>query len=174
MGHEFDSSAARRRASCAPRAQLFMEVSADIEAAKDLDRAVEGYDYGGTRLHQAAEQGNLEAMGLLLQRGASPVKASSRGRTPLHSAARNGHPKVAMRLLEAGADPNAANSDEYGYTPLHYATMQGDPKVAAGLVEAGADVNAANNSGHTPLYLADRDGHAAVSTILRAEGGISK
>jgi ankyrin repeat protein len=62
---------------------------------------------GGTPLHVAAEESNLEMLAWLLSRQSNPRKQDSRGLTPLDRAALAADPQfpdVARKLLFAGAD----------------------------------------------------------------------
>jgi ankyrin repeat protein len=76
-----------------------------LEADESLIRACDRD--GGTPLHVAAEEANLEMLGWLLDRGANPRKQDSKGLTPLDRAALAADPQfpdVARKLLFAGAD----------------------------------------------------------------------
>ena len=76
-----------------------------LEADESLIRACDRD--GGTPLHVAAEEANLEMLEWLLSRGSNPRKQDSRGLTPLDRAAMAADPQfphVARKLLFAGAD----------------------------------------------------------------------
>ena len=86
--------------------------------------------------------GHVEAVGLLVERGAE-VNSASRNDfkvMPLHSAVAEKDPEtryeIARLLLEHGADPNARQQDDF--TPLMAAGQQGDERLRALLVEHGA------------------------------------
>ncbi len=68
-----------------------------------------------TALHIAAWEGHLEAVTLLLDRGADIEIRGSFAWTALHSAARGGHVGVCRLLLERGADRHSLNGS--GQTP---------------------------------------------------------
>ena len=109
-------------------------------------------------LHHAASVGNLDAMHLLIERGADLGVISMVG-TPLHEAANTDHADAAIMLLRSGADPSAVN--EYnGWTPMWLAASEGHPQVARLLVQAGArnDIVLADENGITPLHLAAAGG----------------
>jgi ankyrin repeat protein len=86
--------------------------------------------------------GHLEAVRLLLARGAEPNSASRNEMKvmPLHSAAATGDPEaryeIAKLLLEHGADSNARQQDDY--TPLMAADQHGDERLRRLLVDYGA------------------------------------
>ncbi|KAI9037660.1 uncharacterized protein KD926_000146 [Aspergillus affinis] len=77
--------------------------------------------HGRTALHFAAEAGQTNAVGLLLQaykRLSLPLDdVSVEGRTALHDAARSGRYESVKLLLDAGLRPNIC--DRQGKTPLH-------------------------------------------------------
>lgn len=112
-------------------------------------------------LSWAAAGGRLDAVQLLLHRGAEPGPA-------LHAAAAGGAPAVVQALLAAGADADARDVAT-GRTPLHAAVagaaLDGDnpggggpggdaPAVVRLLLDAGADVDATTHDGASALDIA--------------------
>jgi ankyrin repeat protein len=84
------------------------------------------------------------------------------------AAARGDREAVKMLLREA-ADVNAAQGD--GMTALHWAAMHGDAEMARMLLFAGANARAVTRLGsYTPLFLAARQGQAAVIPVLVEAG----
>jgi uncharacterized protein len=123
---------------------------------------------GFTALHLPAFFGGVEAVRLLLDRGAD-VDAHGRGwmtGTPLNSAAAGGHTDVARLLLDSGADPDARQAS--GWTPLHSSARNGDLGLIELLLSRGADPAAANDDGVTVLSLAEDGGNAKVVARIRA------
>ena len=100
---------------------------------------------GATPLHwavrRAAVAGSVEAVGMLLNAGASVDAADAAGETPLHKAAANGDAEVCERLLEAGAALEARS--RVGDTPLRRAAAAGQVVTSMVLLAAGADANEA-------------------------------
>ena len=99
-------------------------------------------DDGFQPLGLASFFGHVEAVGLLVERGAE-VNSASRNDfkvMPLHSAVAEKDAdtryELAAFLLEHGADPNARQQDDF--TPLMAAGQQGDERLRALLVEHGA------------------------------------
>ena len=85
-------------------------------------------DASVTPLYEAARNGHIDVVEILLGGGADPNKvAGYGGMAPLHIAALKGNKDVAQILLKNSADPNRAN-DRNGLTPLLYATIQAKVK----------------------------------------------
>ena len=69
-------------------------------------------------IHDAAEDGNVEAVKQRLAAGTDVNAKNNDGRTPLHFAAMQGHKELAELLITKGADVNVKNA--FGRTPLDY------------------------------------------------------
>ena len=154
--------------------RLLIEHKADVRA-----RSTGGF----TSLLFAAQQGNVESGGLLLQAGADLNERSDKDRkTALMVATASGSEAFSILLLEKGADPNLA--DEGGFTALHYAALD---DAGAGMVRAllrhGARPNprttrdsreyvyaGVNLTGATPFFLAASRGHVETARALVAAG----
>lgn len=122
---------------------------------------------GFTALHLPAFFGQVEAVRLLLERGAE-VDARGTGwmiGTALHSAVSGRHPDAARALLEAGADPNARQAE--GWTPLHSAVANADATTARLLLAHRADATATNEGGRSVLDLAREGGGEEVIEMVR-------
>ena len=150
-------------------------------------------------IHDAAGEGNIEAVKQHLGAGTDVNARDANGMTPLHNAAVYGHNEIAELLIAKGAGVNAnvngdtplhnaawggnkeiielliangANVKAKGldrWTPLHSAIGRGHKEVAELLIAAGADVNAKNNRGGTPLGHASK--HPGTADLLRKHGG---
>ena len=93
--------------------QLLLQYGADCDSVYD--------DY--TPLIMAIENGNIDAVELLIESGAN-VNVQTQGRrsiqtTALIEASQNGNVEIVRLLLENGADPNIEN--RRGFNALHYA-----------------------------------------------------
>ena len=121
-------------------------------------------------LHDAASDGNLEKVRVLIGEGGAEIDApGENGETPLILAILEGHADVAELLIAHGADVMARN--ERGLTPLHAAAYSGSAEVARLLLDHGAALeDRANVSGATPLMLAAEENHVAVAELLIARG----
>ncbi|NWQ64566.1 CTTB2 protein, partial [Neopipo cinnamomea] len=125
-----------------------------------------------TLLHQAAAQGNVTLLSMLLNEEGLDINYSCEdGYSALYSAATNGHTDCVRLLLTAEAQVDAA--DRNGFTPLCSAVAQGHDKCAELLIMYQADVNHAAERGQTPLYLACKNGNNNCVKLL-LEGGADR
>ena len=126
-------------------------------------------------MHRAAGQDDMQAIEMLVARGADLDAEDEDGDTPLHWASkRDGDfaSAVVGKLLEAGADPNARGS--LGATPLHRAAKQGYMQAIEMLIARGADLGAEDQDGDTPLYWAAWGKQVlAARTLASAESAAS-
>jgi ankyrin repeat protein len=153
---------------------------------------------GESPLMSCARTGNLEAVKLLMARGANVnAREKGRGQTALMWAAAARHPEIVKTLIEGGADVQArtevtselaytgfryitappANTNgiivdakQGGYTALLFAAQQGDVESAQLLLAAGALVNDGDAAGASTLVTAAHSGHAKVAKLLLDRG----
>ena len=109
---------------------------ATIETLLDDDRVNAADDFGRTALHHAADAGAVDAMAVLLARGASIEAADHYGVTPLMLACGAERPEACTELLRARASVTAA--DRAGNTALVYALRRSRTQQAQALLAAGA------------------------------------
>ena len=119
-------------------------------------------------IHQAAKDGNIEAVKQHLAAGTDVNVKDTNRWTPLHYAAWKGHKKIVVTLIAKGADVNAKN--RYG-TPLHLSAGSGHKDIAKLLIANGADVNVKDVGGDTPLDWAINRNHPEIADLLRKHGG---
>ncbi len=79
-------------------------------------------------IHEAAEEGNIEAVKQHLAAGTDVNAKIEGGGTPLHIATHLGHKEIAELLIDAGADVNAEDGD--GDTSLDWAIMRNHTEIA--------------------------------------------
>lgn len=128
-------------------------------------------DSGGAvddRLLAAAGVGDVAAIKRLIDAGASPNAADSRGRSALLISVVNGHSEAAEALLRRGANVNGADAE--GKTALMWALDAGHEKTAKALLKRGADIDARDKFGQTALINAAWRGRDAIIGILLAIG----
>ena len=119
-------------------------------------------------LFRATQDGDVNAVRVLLD-GAADINARDETtRTPLMYAAVKNHKEVVQLLLERGADVNARN--DKGETALTLAAREGHPEIAQALLRKGADVNVQDNAGLAPVVYATQFNHPATLKILLDEG----
>ncbi|MEE6480978.1 hypothetical protein FKM82_012721 [Ascaphus truei] len=120
-----------------------------------------------TLLHQAAAQGNVTLLSMLLnEEGLDIHNLCKDGHSALYSAAENGHTDCVKLLLTSGAHVDATVSQ--GFTALCTAAAQGHSKCAEVLIAYNADINHVDG-GQTPLYLACNNGnYQCVKLLLEA------
>ena len=90
-------------------------------------------------LFKAAQDGDLERLRTLIEKGVDVNSKTRYSATALSFAAEKGHLEMVRFLLEKGADPNVQDSF-YNATPLTWANMQKHKEVAELLKENGAEL----------------------------------
>ncbi|XP_070611563.1 cortactin-binding protein 2 isoform X2 [Erythrolamprus reginae] len=122
-----------------------------------------------TLLHQAAAQGNVTLLSMLLnEEGLNINDSCEDGCSALYSAARNGHTDCVRLLLTSEAQVDLI--DKNGYTPLCSAVAQGHCKSAELLILYHANVNHAAERGETPLHLACKNENIECVKLLLEAG----
>ncbi|XP_048249888.1 uncharacterized protein LOC124128376 [Haliotis rufescens] len=138
-----------------------------FENSRYLIFSMRGNDVKHTPLFVACENGHIDIVRLLIEKGADVTAAAKDGCTPLHCACKNGHIDIVRLLIEKGADV----SDAACYTPLQCACKNGHIDIVRLLIEKGADVSAAAAADvYTPLHCACEDGHIDIVRLLIEKG----
>jgi ankyrin repeat protein len=95
-------------------------------------------DTGETPLtHAVNAKGGLEALGILIEAGASSLIVDHKGRAPLHRAVEIHDLKLTEMLMASGANCLIANKS--GNTPLVYAAESMNEAAYSLLLQHGAD-----------------------------------
>jgi len=136
-----------------------------IAHACDLDKV---NDLGESPLIEAAANGELLRVQLLLEAGANVLATNRRAQGPLVDCAASGYVECLRELLRCNANVGAL--DEFGCTALLYAAREGHQACVRELLAAGADVGASDNDGSTALMGAANLGHEACVRELLAAG----
>ena len=119
-------------------------------------------------LQDAASNGALERVQLLLRQGVDKDQADSGGYTALWRAACSGYLTTVQCLIEEGADMEKGNN--WGRTPLITASFRGHVNVVRYLLEQGADRDKADEDGETPLHDAAQAGNLETAMLLMSYG----
>jgi ankyrin repeat protein len=115
----------------------------------------------------AAENGYIDTVRFLQEKGANVQRVDMNGRSSLFMAAQNGHIETVRFLSDSGTDVRMS-TDEDGWTPLHMASWNGHLETVRFLVEKGIDAGAVAKNGWTPLHMAVENGD--VKTVRFLEG----
>jgi cytohesin len=135
--------------------------------------SAEGASGATLGIHEAAFEGNLQAVRAAVAKGES-VRSEYLGQspdlmglTPLMAAAMGGHEDAARELIDAGAAVDAVNAKQR--TALMFAAEAGSAPCVRVLTGGGAQVDAADQSGRTALfYAASLGGPEATQALLDA------
>jgi len=105
-------------------------------------------DDGWTPLHDAARQGNIDVIMILLKAevdiNTTITDGPFKGHTSLHFATGLGYINIVKALIKAGAKVNITSGD--GWTPLYWALVNGHVTVVNILLKAGAKISPKNNT----------------------------
>ena len=113
-----------------------LQEGANVNALTDGNR---------TLLIEAAENGTLELVQLLLKYKADVKAHDYLGRTPLMMASCKRRPLIVKALIKEGAEVN--EKDLKGYTALMYSVTHGQPETALALLQKGACTQITNDEG---------------------------
>ena len=128
---------------------------------------------GDTRLADAAQQGDKDAVRSLLSEKVDVNAAQGDGMTALHWAASHDDLEMTELLLQSGADVKAGTRIG-AITPLFMACKNGSAAIIEALLKAGASASLPDEHGTTPLMMAAASGSAdAVKMLLDHEADVN-
>ncbi len=121
-----------------------------------------------TGLHQAAANGDVEAIAALLAKGENPDPRDASERTPLHVAAYLGRHEAMRALATTGADPNALEYQAYDIVTI--AAVANDvPTLKVALEIGGKATNVTSPYEGTALIASAHLGHdEVVAELIKA------
>ena len=122
-----------------PNIQLLLDFACDVNETSDTGR---------TPLHEAAQYGTPEMVGILLASGATPNHLDNEGDSPLMCAVRNGNPDI-IELVLIEANTKVINRSME--TPLHVAVLEENAKAVDMLIKAKVPLDVISYSSNTPL-----------------------
>ncbi len=112
----------------------------------------------------ASEQGDLETVANLIDKGTDITIADDSGMTLLHRASEKGHLDIVKLLVMKGGIINART--KYGEAALHFASKGGFFEIVKFFIEKGINVNIQTIGGETPLYYASMAGKLETVKLL--------
>lgn len=143
---------------------LLRKYNASLEAFADTE-------YGGSSLHIAANEGQIETVKYLLQAKVDPNIESKKGFTPLHAVAECGRLDVVNVLIEAKANVNHLSRNNRSV--LYKAAQEGYTDIVKTLIDAKANCDNVTDDGATALFMAAQEGYTEiVKLLLKAKANI--
>ncbi len=124
---------------------------------------------GKSLLHKASEEGNLDKIVVLLEKGANVEQGDRRGRQPFHIAAMYGHYE-AFKLLINQRQANIKAKTKLSSPVLIQAAIGGNIDLISYLISKGANVNDMNDNKYTVLNFATYNGHVEAIKLLLENG----
>jgi ankyrin repeat protein len=141
--------------------RLLLDRSANVHAQ---------YGYFGNTLQAASFGGHEAVVRLLLDKGADVNAQGGRYGNALHAAAYAGNNEVLERLIEKNSISQL--QDSYDRTLLWWAAAGGQTTTVQILISRyNHDSRTADKFGRTPLWIATKKGHHAVSELLSEKCG---
>ncbi|KAA0202456.1 hypothetical protein HAZT_HAZT009235 [Hyalella azteca] len=123
-----------------------------------------------TPLHCAVENGWLEGVLMLVEKGASVTSRNQYGQTPLHYAAARGKYVILEELLKRGNVNLIDAQDLRGVTALHDAATMGSRRAVEVLLEYGSNCTVTDSNGQTALHKATKAGSVECAAVLMKAG----
>jgi len=149
-GLHFASGSAIHRKDCSMLA-LLLSKGADPNVKYPYDELMTAQKQGDRPLHIAVEAHRIDALRILLERGAGVNEKNDQGITPLWRAAYSGWVDGVQELLRWNPDLEASKSDTL-WTPLHSAFDNAE--ITRMLLGAGANPLAISRDGRPPFFFA--------------------
>lgn len=121
--------------------------------------------YGRTPVFIAAQNGDLNALSLLINAGADINKRSYNGKTPLLSAVENNHADCAFKCVKSGA--NVKLKDYDGNDVLLTAVRGKNAGTVKAILPLVENINIRDASGSTPLMIASATDKTVTELLVK-------
>ena len=135
-----------------------------IRGGADVNHCVENQTPHKTPIHLAADKGQLDVIGVLVDFGVSVDSVDDFGRTALHLAARSNHIDLVEYLVERGAYLH--QEDNFKRTPLVMAVEMNHFEASKWFVDHGAHISAKTTDGWCALTYSVVNGHVDIASYL--------
>lgn len=155
----------RERGSSLLMDHLQRKIEEDLELIIAVDPNLNEQFGGYTPLLQAAADGFIPAVKLLLKHGANTEIANNNGATPFLFAARYDNVELLRILKDAGADIHA--TDAFGDEALMKAAQWDCSAVAPLLIQWGLDVRRKNHLGRNAYDMATQSKSGKIAILVR-------
>lgn len=120
--------------------------------------------------HFAARAGHVDAVRLLLDRGADPERNGLNDRSLIEMARERGHEEI-TQMLERARDARGRVTAQSADHPIHREAMLGQTEAVSARLDADASLaNLGSRRGLTPLHHAVLGGHRQLVTLLLDRG----
>ncbi len=136
--------------------QILLDAGVDVSVHEPL--------HGATALHNAAAQGHLKLVQVLIDRGATLASEDHHGATAMIYAAYQGRVEIVQLLLAQGAEVD--HRPRQGPTALTAACLRGHQDVVRALLLAGASPSLADANEFNPRAAAELSGRPAILGLL--------
>ncbi|GFR22359.1 hypothetical protein TNCT_213892 [Trichonephila clavata] len=123
---------------------------------------------GFSLLHIAAQEGNLNIIKYLIDRGADVNSQNDAGSKPIHIAAREGHKDIVELFLNCKSLNNYLGA--FDQSLVHYATMGSQLEILKLLIDLKFDVNASDRNDLKPVHIAVSSNDKNILLILLQHG----
>ena len=128
-----------------------------MKSTPPLERSVDSRNAKGiTPLMNAAMNGNVQAVELLIEKGADPSLKDNLGWNSLHFAALGGYTDIISQIHTRMSDTESLNGE--GATPLLVAAYSGKSRAVKWFLERGANATYEDNGGWNALHSAASSG----------------
>ncbi|XP_072165479.1 uncharacterized protein [Diadema setosum] len=125
--------------------------------------------HGFTPVHRTVQKGNIQALDILLDLGASPNSKDDRGHSPLYySIIQDSEPHITELLLKDCAE--VTQVDSQGWSIIHYACRYGRCRALKLLLLYGSNISLVNEAGNTPLHVSALYNQEACALMLLDRG----